>query len=171
MSKEAKFVIALLIAITSVTVVSALANTIYFPVIERQETPTPTITGTPTKTATPTKTVTPTKTPQPDVYISDINPSSDEKNDYVEIKNAESSTNDLTDWWIKADSGERYDFPSGFDLGGGDEVKVRSGIGSDTSSNLYWGLSDSLWTDKDNCAYLRDDDGDLIDKKCVDDFD
>jgi hypothetical protein len=61
----------------------------------------------------------------------------------------------------------RYDFPINFILNIGSSVNVRSGVGTDTASNLYVGFPYSLWTISSNCAYLRYKDGTLLDKKCV----
>jgi hypothetical protein len=149
MSKQTKFLIAILIAISSITVVTALANTIYFPVIYNNY---------------------PTATPQPDLAFLDFNVSSTPDDDYVEIHNAGSYSVNLTGWWVKADSGERYDFPNGFTLDDGDTVKLRSGSGSNSSSNLYWGLDYSVWTDEGNCAYLRNPQGLEVDRLCVPDI-
>ena len=69
---------------------------------------------------------------------------------------------------MKAESESgRYDFPTNFILNAGSSVNVRSGIGTDTNTNLYVGLPYSLWTSQNNCAYLRYKDGTLLDKQCV----
>jgi hypothetical protein len=69
---------------------------------------------------------------------------------------------------MKAESESgRYDFPVDFMLNSGASVNVRSGIGTDSATNLYVGGTYSLWTSQNNCAYLRYKDGTLLDKKCV----
>jgi len=111
---------------------------------------------------------TPTASPTPSVYIASFNPSFTPENDYVKITNSTTSTFNLTGWWMKAESESgRYDFPEDFTLSSGASVNVRSGIGTDTATNLYIGLDYSLWTSQSNCAYLRYKDGTLLDKKCV----
>jgi len=110
----------------------------------------------------------PTTTPTPSVYIDGFTPSSNPQNDYVTIKNTTTSAFNLTGWWLKAESESgRYDFPTDFKLNAGASVNVRSGIGTDTATNLYIGLPYSLWTKSHNCAYLRYKDGTLLDKECV----
>ena len=52
MSKWLKLTIALVIAISTVTVATALANTIYMPMVFKNPTATPTMTFTPTVTGT-----------------------------------------------------------------------------------------------------------------------
>ncbi len=165
MTRTTKLVIALLAAVSLIGVVTAWANTIYLPVIEKHPTYTPTVTATATATATKTPSISPTPTrtptPKPGVYIIDIvsNPTTEE---YIEIKNTSSNGVDMKEWAIKADwSGERYVFPD-FTLGGGKTVKVWSKVGTDTSTNLYWNLSTEVWKDTHDTAYLRDDNNDLV---------
>jgi hypothetical protein len=111
---------------------------------------------------------TPTDIPESSVYISDFNPSSTPENDYVTIFNSATEAFNLTGWWMKAESESgRYDFPTNFILNPGSSVNVRSGVGTDTATNLYVGLPYSLWTIQSNCAYLRYKDGTLLDKECV----
>jgi hypothetical protein len=111
---------------------------------------------------------TPTASPSPSVYIAGFNPSFTPENDYVIITNSTTSSFNLTGWWMKAESESgRYDFPVDFMLNSGASVNVRSGIGTDSATNLYVGGTYSLWTSQNNCAYLRYKDGTLLDKKCV----
>ncbi len=154
MSRKVILATAIVILLSGIVVVSALANTIYLPIVPQNA-----------PTATPT--LTPTPLPQPNVVIIDFNVSSTASKDYIEIVNASSGSIDMTGWWIKANSGERYDFPSGFVLGSGKTVKVVSGSGSSTSSTLYWGLSSPVWLKVGNCAFLKNADGVTIDSACV----
>jgi hypothetical protein len=113
---------------------------------------------------------TPTSTAQPSVHISGFTPSNNPPNDYVTLTNSTTQSADLTGWWMKAETGlTRYDFPTDFTLDSGASVNIRSGIGTNTDSNLYIGLSTSLWTKANNCAYLRDKNGTLVDLECVSD--
>ena len=153
MSKRIKIIIGLLIALSSLTAIVVLANEVativYMPVVYQNYS---------------TK---PTALPQ-QVAITGFHPSYDPQNDYVMLKNMTTATVDLTGWWLKAENQSgRYDFPSGFKLGSGQTVNVRSGVGTDTATNLYIGAPFSLWTVSNNCAYLRDINGALQDKQCV----
>jgi len=158
MSRQTKFLIALAIAFASITVMSVLADTIYLPVVYRQPTPTPT----------------PTERP-PGVYIEEFHPSTNPRDDYLVIINTTDNKVNFTDWFIKAETAlivedSRYYFEDGFKLGVDKTVRIRSGIRTDTSTDLYWGLTYSLWwTYPTNCAYLYDEskDKELIDKNCV----
>ena len=156
MSKTLKIAIALIVAIFSISAVSAWAETIYLPLIKND--PTPTLTPSPTATNTPT--------PEPGVEIIDIEyASQDPQKEYIEIKNKGNSDVKMEDWRIKTETGKRYDFPK-FTLREDKTVKIWSGIGTDGSSNLYWGSQVEIWKDSGDCAYLKDADKELIDKYC-----
>jgi hypothetical protein len=153
MSKRTKIIIGLLVALSSLTVIIALANevanTIYMPVVYQNY---------PASTAVPPR----------QVAITGFNPSYNPQDDYVMLKNQTGSTIDMTGWWLKAENQSgRYDFPVGFMLGSGQTVNVRSGGGTNSATNLYIGAPFSLWTVANNCAYLRDNVGTLQDKQCV----
>jgi hypothetical protein len=155
MSKKIKIAFALLIAITSLSAIIVLANEvatpIYFPVVYQDYNSKP------------------SPTPIPDIAITGFRPSHEPEEDYVQLKNLTNGTIDMTGWWLKAENQSgRYNFPTDFKLGANQTVNVRSGVGTNSASNLYMGLPFSLWTVADNCAYLRDKDSVLQDRKCVD---
>jgi hypothetical protein len=154
MSKRLKIVIAILIAISSFSVIVVLANevanTIYMPVAYKNFSSQP------------------SPTPPPRIAITGFHPSYSPEEDYVILKNNTSGQIDMTGWWLKAENQSgRYDFPTNFLLDAGKTVNVRSGNGEDTTTDLYIDLPFSLWTVSNNCAYLRNNDGDLEDKQCV----
>jgi len=161
MTKSTKLIIALIAAIGMIGIVTAWANTIYLPLIEKQPTYTPTATFTATSTVSPTPTRTPTPTPGVKIVDIDYDPPN-ALDEYIELKNTSSKSVDMDGWWIKADSGPRYDFVN-FTLGGGASVKVWTKNGSDTSTNLYWDRTEPVWNDNGDTAYLRDSDGKVID--------
>jgi hypothetical protein len=158
MSSRLKISIALLVAIFTISAFTAWANTIYLPLIVND----------PTATLAPSPTPTKTPTPEPGVEIVKIvYEPPDPQDEYIEIKNEGNDDVKMENWRIKAETGERYDFPK-FTLGEGKTVKVRSGTGQDSSSTLYWNSQDEIWKDSGNCAYLKDADQELIDKYCYD---
>lgn len=185
MSTKFKLLIALLIAVYTISVISALSNAIQMPLVQNTSTLTPTptltvlanpihmplikkdptLTPTPTFTITPSPTATKTPTPKPGVYIDDIvyEPTDDPLDgEYIEIINTKSKSFDLEDWFIKAETGPKYIFPV-FTLRAGKKVKVWSGSGENTSTDLYWGSTVPIWKDNHGRAYLKDDEGDLVD--------
>jgi len=178
MSNKLKWLLGLLLAFGSVAVAQAALQEIYYlPIVYRQNTPTPsptsTITLTPTKTSTPTitPTRTPTPIPPPDVRIEDIEPDPlDPLEEWVEFKNYDNETIDMTDWRLRDEGTHRYYFPNNFKLSAGARVKVWTGSGTNDASNLYWGLSEEVWNDFGDCIYLHllDEHNDyvLVDSEC-----
>ena len=162
MSLKTKFLIALVVALVSISAVTVLANTIYFPQMIKSPTITPTATATNTPVVTPTPTRTPTPTPGINIVTIDYDPPN-ALDEYIEIENTSNSSVDMDGWWIKEDTdGYRYDFPANYTLGGDKSVKVWTRTGNNTSSNLYMGRSEPFWSDNQDTAYLRDDNGDLV---------
>jgi competence protein ComEC len=130
--------------------------------VYRQNTPTPspTTTVTATVTRTPTVTITPTRTPTPipvpDIRIEDYEPDPiDPLEEWVEFKNHDNETIDMTDWRVRDEAGNKYYFPNNFKLSAGARVKLWTGSGTNDSSNLYWGRSEEVWNDGGDCIYLH----------------
>jgi len=178
MSNKLKWLLGLLLAFSIVAVAQAALQEIYYlPIVYRQNTPTPspTTTVTPTVTRTPTPTEVPTRTPTPiplpDIRINDYEPNPpDPLEEWVEFKNNDNETIDMTDWRMRDEAGNKYYFPNNFKLSAGAKVKVWTGSGTNDSSNLYWGLSEPVWNDFGDCIYLHllDEHNDyvLVDSEC-----
>jgi hypothetical protein len=155
-NKPLMWMIAILVFIVSAALVQGTLNNIsylYLPVVylEPSKTPTP--------SPTPSITPSPTATPDYDVSIVDIVNSNtmDPLNEYVSIKNHRSKSVDLTDWFIRDDGPNRYDFPENFIIGSKKTIKIWTKDGVDSATNLYWGSPVEVWNDSGDCAYLRDD--------------
>ncbi|WP_321112304.1 DUF4350 domain-containing protein [Halorussus salinisoli] len=80
--------------------------------------------------------------------------------EYVDFENTGSSGEDLTGWTVEDEAGNSYQFPDGFSLGAGDAVRLHSGDGTDSSTDLYWGDS-YIWNNDGDTCYLYDDTGSL----------
>ena len=168
----------LIVLIATILVAGVIGTTLqyeaYLPFIREDPTLTPTLTPTVTNTPVPTRTLTPTptKTPSSGLEITDIHNGSitdDVQDEYIKIKNYGSSSVNMTDWFIKTDGGNRYDFPNNFTLASKATVTVWSKVGTNSGNNLYWNRTDYAWNNHGDCAYLRDDsDGDniLVDQYC-----
>lgn len=109
---------------------------------------------------------TPTATPTPiDVGIGEIRydpPGDDVEGEYVLLINFGSLSYDMAGWTLQDDSSNVYTFPS-FVLASLKHVRVWTKSGTDTATDLYWGSSSAIWDDTGDTAYLRDQDGTLID--------
>jgi hypothetical protein len=89
--------------------------------------------------------------------------------EFVVIKNAGSSAISLRGWKLTdrrtaAEGGNvTFKFPR-FRLGAGKTVKVHTGSGANTRSDLYWGRSTYTWGDDSDTAYLNKPSGRLADR-------
>jgi hypothetical protein len=189
-SQLLKWVLALALVTGFVIVARAsLLSTSYLPIVAMEDltdTPTPsqtptvtgtiTITATPTRTATitgtlptptQTRTLTPTATLVPGVFIIDIEyaPDTHPLDEYVLIRNQTGKYIPLEGWTLRDENKNIYTFPR-YTLVSWASVKIWTKSGIIDPENLYWGRSEPVWNDYSDCAYLRDDDGKLIDSYC-----
>jgi len=58
--------------------------------------------------------------------------------EYVCIKNDEARPVDMGSWVLRNVMGRSYNFPTGFQLGPGATVKLHTGAGADSATDLYW---------------------------------
>lgn len=82
------------------------------------------------------------ETLHPDAAGSDNYNRNDE---YVTFKNEGASALNLTGWTVEDAAGTTYTFPDEFMLDPGATVTVRSGFGSDSATDLYWGRTTPVW--------------------------
>ena len=165
--KQLKWILAVMVLIVTMGMVQiTLSEVLFLPLVIVQATPTPTITPSPSPSVTPT----PTATPDGVMILGVFNSVSDDPLDeYISIYNYDSSSENLTGWFIRDDGPNRYDFPANFYIGGRQTVRIWTKAGASTTSDLYWGKASEVWNDFEDCAYLRDDsDGDklIIDIYC-----
>lgn len=144
-------------------------------------TPTPTVTGTltvtitatpsgtisPTTTPTRTPTPTPTATLVPGVFIIDIEyaPPNNPLDEYVLLRNQMGEYVDMTGWTLRDENQNVFTFPR-YTLTSYAYVKVWTKAGQNDPENLYWGLSEPIWNDYGDCAYLRKPNHELSDSLC-----
>jgi micrococcal nuclease len=78
--------------------------------------------------------------------------------EYLMIRNESPGPVDLSAWTLKDDSAShRYTFPVGFALLASEQVKVMTGCGVDTPTDLYWCNTDSaVWNNDGDTAFLLD---------------
>lgn len=74
----------------------------------------------------------------------------------VVFENVGTGTLDLTGWSVQDRVGHTYEFPGGFVLAAGERVTLRTGVGSDTDSDLYWGYRRSIWNNDEDTVYVYD---------------
>lgn len=90
----------------------------------------------------------------------DTNPNGE----FIQIVN-EGDAIDMTGWSIRDESSvHRFRFPSGYVLGAGASLTVRSGPGVDTAGTLYWGADTTVWTNAGDTALLLEPSGAIADR-------
>ncbi|GAA2097182.1 lamin tail domain-containing protein [Actinomadura alba] len=82
--------------------------------------------------------------------------------EWVQLKNTSRTSRSLKSWKLKDKTGYTYTFGT-FTLGAGKYVTVRTGKGTNTTTNRYWGRSWYVWNNTGDTAYLRNSAGTLMD--------
>lgn len=177
---------------TVVTQNESTGFTIYLPIVRKPSaTPTPTRTCTPTRTATrvPTRTSTPTRTVTctptrtstrmptrtPTLRPANVRvapwcsqfdaPGNDNQNlngEYVCFENVGGSPANMTGWHVKDKAGTTYTFPA-FTLPAGGHVKLHTGKGTNTATDVYWGRGRAVWNNDGDTVYLYNSASVLVD--------
>lgn len=130
-------------------------------------TDTPTTTPTATPTSTPTDTPTPTPIPEGELVIADIQdnaPGVESDNldkEYVAFRNDGNARLDISGWTVSEGDDNQYTFQE-ITLNPGDTIRLRTGIGSDTESDVYWGLESPVWNNNGDTITVRDATGSIV---------
>jgi hypothetical protein len=176
-----RFRIGLLVTIAALGLIAfntiQATNESYFPLIFNKSmipTKTPTMTFTPSPTPLPTATLTPTVTPtatqtatqapQADVGIVEETASLEAALDgeYIELENQGVDGINIIYWTLADEDGNVFTFPSFF-LDSGATVKIWTKSGTNTSTDLFWGLTQEVWNNDGDTATLNDHAGNEID--------
>lgn len=115
---------------------------------------------TPTPTLPPPTTTVPTPTPTPMAYTLAVT-ELDLQNEWVSVRNTGAAPVQMMGCTISDESVHVYTFPS-FVLTAGTTVTVHSGPGTNTATDLYWGLGSSVWNNIGDTATLKQPDGTVI---------
>jgi len=83
---------------------------------------------------------------------------------YVCIVNHSKSQVDMSGWHLQDRTGVTYDFPK-FVLKAGATVRVRTGAGQDSETDLYWKRGASVWRNEGDIVRLYDRLWNLVDEK------
>lgn len=125
---------------------------------------------TPTPTPSPTPTATPTPTPLPAhvrvaPWCCQFDPPGNDgdryNEEYVCLENDGGQTAHLAGWSLRDEAGNTYTFPA-FDLPPGAWVRIHTGSGVDTATDLYWGRQRFVWNNDRDTVFLYDARGVLV---------
>jgi len=128
------------------------------------------VTRTPTQTLIATHTPTHTPPSPADVKIApgccQFNaPGNDNDNlneEYVCFENRGGTAVNMSAWYVKDEYGWKYTFPA-FILQPGARVKLHTGSGTNTATDLYWGRTGAVWNNDGDTVHLYDSEGLLVD--------
>ncbi len=121
----------------------------------------PIVTPSPTPSPEPSVAITTTTTtPAPQVYTLAIT-GLDLQNEWVSVRNTGTAPVQLAGCTISDASVHVFTFPS-FVLAAGATVTVHTSPGTNTATDLYWGLGSSVWNNTGDTATLKRPNGGVI---------
>jgi len=80
--------------------------------------------------------------------------------EWIEISNQGESDENLAGWKLEDRQNHTYAFPD-FILKAGASVRIHTGVGSDTSEDLYWNRNTAIWNNDGDTATLKDASGEI----------
>ncbi len=81
--------------------------------------------------------------------------------EYIVIENGGDAPVDLTGWTVYDEAHHRYLFPS-FILKAKAAVTLRTCLGKNTQSELFWGSRSPIWNNDGDTIFIRDGEGQLV---------
>jgi len=81
--------------------------------------------------------------------------------EYIVIENREDILVDLTGWTVYDEAHHRYLFPN-FILKAKEAVTLRTCLGKNTQSELFWGSRGPMWNNDGDTIFIRDSEGQLV---------
>ncbi|WP_436922909.1 lamin tail domain-containing protein [Halosimplex amylolyticum] len=82
--------------------------------------------------------------------------------EYVVFENPGSEALDLTGWTVEDEAGHTYAFPDGFTLEPNSTVTLRTGSGTDSESDLYWGSGSPIWNNGGDTVIVTNAAGETV---------
>ncbi|MFJ6054457.1 lamin tail domain-containing protein [Streptomyces sp. NPDC092307] len=82
--------------------------------------------------------------------------------EWVEIRNTTRNPINLRGWTLRDSDGNRYRFDN-VRIGGRDTIRIHTGNGRDTRTDLFQDRRDYIWDNRADIATLRDDRGRTVD--------
>jgi len=82
--------------------------------------------------------------------------------EYVVFENAGTETLDLSGWTVEDEAGKRYAIPEGVTLAPGETLTLRTGSGTDTGTDLYWGAGSPVWNNDGDTVIVANATGERV---------
>ncbi|KPI23489.1 Intermediate filament domain protein [Actinobacteria bacterium OV450] len=83
--------------------------------------------------------------------------------EWVEITNTTRDAINLRGWTLRDDDGNRYRFDNVVRLAGRATIRIHTGAGRDSRTDLFQNRRDYVWDNRADTATLRDDRGRTVD--------
>jgi endonuclease YncB( thermonuclease family) len=86
--------------------------------------------------------------------------------EWFQIVNQSYTAVDIGGWLVRNETGERFfDFPGGTTVAAGGSLRVITGCGNSAGDALYWCSETPVWSISDNTIILRDQLGNVVDRR------
>lgn len=86
--------------------------------------------------------------------------------EWIEIVNQSYTSVDIGDWLVRDESGGRYlALPTGTAIAAGGSLQIVTGCGNDSGDVLHWCSETAVWSDSSDTVLLRDQRGNVVDRK------
>ena len=82
--------------------------------------------------------------------------------EYVVFENTGDTTIDLGGYTVADEADHVYTFPSGVSLDPGEEIRLTTGIGTDTRSEVFWDQEAPVWNNGGDTVTVRAPDGTVV---------
>jgi len=88
--------------------------------------------------------------------------------EYVVLANRATSTVDLAGWSVSDDAGATYTFPEGAELAPDSRLTLRTGTGTGTDDEYYWGSGRPVWNNDGDTVTVRAENGTVMAQRSYD---
>ncbi len=96
-----------------------------------------------------------------EVHAKATNNKDDLNDEFIVIENRGTNALELTGWSLLDEGNNRYLFPN-FILAPAAKVTLRSGVGENSASQLYWGSRRPIWNNDGDTIFIKDTKGRLV---------
>ncbi len=85
--------------------------------------------------------------------------------EYVVFANSGDAAVDVGGWIVRDESStHRFELPRGLTVEPGAEIRLRTGCGADTATDLYWCAGDAVWSNGGDTVILQAFNGTVVDR-------
>ncbi|MEZ3166296.1 lamin tail domain-containing protein [Halorubrum ejinorense] len=82
--------------------------------------------------------------------------------EYIVFENTGDDPLDVSGWTVADDAGHTYTIPDGVTIGSEATLTLRTGSGTNTETELYWGSGSPIWNNNGDTVIVTTDDGERV---------